>query len=199
MRNVEIVCNRSVAGVEFGASQSQLKANLLDAADTPATFRVNFDGELEWHLDGAIYRLRDDQFVEATFPDHGEQRYAPRIDGIAVLSVFDWLAGQPDVVNMARFRISQARGILEEEHHNVWGTNILKGRDGKYHAIYSRWPKSRSAKKTNSIRNQRRPLPKWPPLNWYAIFVATPVCTLRLGCYSPTPRHAAPPTIRCVG
>ncbi|MEM9418963.1 MAG: N-acetylgalactosamine 6-sulfate sulfatase, partial [Planctomycetota bacterium] len=35
------------------------------------------------------------------------------------------------------------RGVLEEEHYNVWGTNILKGRDGKYHAIYSRWPKSR--------------------------------------------------------
>ncbi|MEM0914917.1 MAG: glycoside hydrolase family protein [Planctomycetota bacterium] len=35
------------------------------------------------------------------------------------------------------------QGILDEEHHNVWGTNVLKGRDGKYHAIYSRWPKSR--------------------------------------------------------
>ncbi len=33
--------------------------------------------------------------------------------------------------------------IIEEENYNVWGTNILKGKDGKYHAIYSRWPKSR--------------------------------------------------------
>ncbi|WP_282136774.1 family 43 glycosylhydrolase [Seonamhaeicola maritimus] len=33
--------------------------------------------------------------------------------------------------------------IIEEEDYNVWGTNILKGNDGKYHAIYSRWPKSR--------------------------------------------------------
>lgn len=33
--------------------------------------------------------------------------------------------------------------IIEEEDYNVWGTNILKGKDGKYHAIYSRWPKSR--------------------------------------------------------
>ena len=122
MRNVEIVCNRSVAGVEFGASQARLKANLLDAADTPATFRVNFDGELEWHLDGAIYRLRNDQFVEATFLDHGEERYAARIDGVAVLSVFDWLAGQPDVVNMARFRISQARGIAYDYRNPATGS-----------------------------------------------------------------------------
>lgn len=33
--------------------------------------------------------------------------------------------------------------IIEEENYNVWGTNILKGKDGKYHAIYSRWLKSR--------------------------------------------------------
>ena len=33
--------------------------------------------------------------------------------------------------------------IIEEKDYNVWGTNILKGKDGKYHAIYSRWPKSR--------------------------------------------------------
>ncbi|GAF02896.1 hypothetical protein [Saccharicrinis fermentans] len=33
--------------------------------------------------------------------------------------------------------------IISEDDYNVWGTNILKGKDGKYHAIYSRWPKSR--------------------------------------------------------
>ena len=33
--------------------------------------------------------------------------------------------------------------IISEENYNVWGTNILKGKDGKYHAIYSRWPKKR--------------------------------------------------------
>ncbi len=33
--------------------------------------------------------------------------------------------------------------IIEEEEYNVWGTNIVKGKDGKYHAIYSRWLKSR--------------------------------------------------------
>lgn len=33
--------------------------------------------------------------------------------------------------------------IIQEADYNVWGTNILKGKDGKFHAIYSRWPKSR--------------------------------------------------------
>jgi len=33
--------------------------------------------------------------------------------------------------------------IISEENYNIWGTNIAKGKDGKYHAIYSRWPKSR--------------------------------------------------------
>ncbi|MEX0320880.1 MAG: family 43 glycosylhydrolase [Puniceicoccaceae bacterium] len=35
------------------------------------------------------------------------------------------------------------RNIISEKDYNIWGTNILKGKDGKYHAIYSRWPKSR--------------------------------------------------------
>lgn len=33
--------------------------------------------------------------------------------------------------------------IIQDKDYNIWGTNILKGKDGKYHAIYSRWPKSR--------------------------------------------------------
>ena len=33
--------------------------------------------------------------------------------------------------------------IIQEAEYNVWGTNILRGKDEKYHAIYSRWPKSR--------------------------------------------------------
>ncbi|BDD02289.1 glycoside hydrolase family protein [Persicobacter psychrovividus] len=35
------------------------------------------------------------------------------------------------------------KNIIEEEDYNVWGTNIIKGKDDKFHAIYSRWPKSR--------------------------------------------------------
>lgn len=31
--------------------------------------------------------------------------------------------------------------IIKEKNHYVWGTNIIKTEDGKYHAIYSRWPR----------------------------------------------------------
>lgn len=33
--------------------------------------------------------------------------------------------------------------VFDSEDYNIWGTNILKGGDGKYHAIYSRWLKTR--------------------------------------------------------
>lgn len=33
--------------------------------------------------------------------------------------------------------------VIEFDDYNIWGTNIVKGKDGKYHAIYSRWKKSR--------------------------------------------------------
>ncbi len=43
--------------------------------------------------------------------------------------------------------------IIKEEDYNVWGTNILKGKDGKYHAIYSRWPKSRGSSRFQAPPN----------------------------------------------
>ncbi|MFI3269846.1 MAG: glycoside hydrolase family protein [Rikenellaceae bacterium] len=33
--------------------------------------------------------------------------------------------------------------VISFEGYNNWGTNIIKGKDGKYHAIYSRWERSR--------------------------------------------------------
>ncbi len=53
-----------------------------------------------------------------------------------------WCAGQMDVADLLPERFEK-QNIIEEEDYNVWGTNILKGKDGKYHAIYSRWLKSR--------------------------------------------------------
>lgn len=35
------------------------------------------------------------------------------------------------------------KNIFEEKDFSVWGTNLLRGKDEKYHLIYSRWPKSR--------------------------------------------------------
>ncbi|TXE13899.1 sucrase [Seonamhaeicola algicola] len=47
-----------------------------------------------------------------------------------------------DFASMLPEKFNKAN-IIEEEDYNVWGTNIIKGKDGKYHAIYSRWPKTR--------------------------------------------------------
>ncbi len=33
--------------------------------------------------------------------------------------------------------------VIDFDGYNNWGTNIVKGKDGKYHAIYSRWERSR--------------------------------------------------------
>lgn len=54
---------------------------------------------------------------------------------ISAQSGFDFKELLPEEFNKSN--------IIEEEDYNVWGTNILKGKDGKYHAIYSRWLKSR--------------------------------------------------------
>lgn len=81
--------------------------------------RVSANGEVELLSNGAIFRLQRNCFVEATFPDHKEdpsypgvpRRYRAHIDGVAVLSVFDWLSEQPDTVDIARFRVNERLGI----------------------------------------------------------------------------------------
>ena len=47
-----------------------------------------------------------------------------------------------DFTKLLPEKLDKANSI-EENDYNVWGTNIVKGKDGKYHAIYSRWLKSR--------------------------------------------------------
>ncbi|MCP4460086.1 MAG: hypothetical protein GY816_18990, partial [Cytophagales bacterium] len=49
---------------------------------------------------------------------------------------------EPDFQKLLPKKLDKAN-IIQEEDYNVWGANILKGKDGKYHAIYSRWLKSR--------------------------------------------------------
>ncbi|MFI3320796.1 MAG: glycoside hydrolase family protein [Rikenellaceae bacterium] len=40
-------------------------------------------------------------------------------------------------------QIFDKANVISFEDYNNWGTNIVKGKDGKYHAIYSRWARSR--------------------------------------------------------
>ena len=51
-------------------------------------------------------------------------------------------AQQLDVAAMMPEKFDKENVISFDEYNN-WGTNILKGKDGKYHAIYSRWRRSR--------------------------------------------------------
>lgn len=92
-----------VDGVVFGAPEQEVRA-LLGEPEKAAT---NYTGETELLFGTAIFRFLQDRFVECTVPDRG--RFS--IDGVEVLSVFDWLAGRADVVDRARFRISLAHGI----------------------------------------------------------------------------------------
>ena len=78
----------------------------------------NYTGELEVLYGDAFYRFFDDRFVESTFP--ATHRF--NIDGIAVISVFDWLGGQPHSVDKARFRISRDHGIAFDYRDRAHGS-----------------------------------------------------------------------------
>jgi len=92
-----------VNGAVFGSSEKDL-SNLFGEPDKVAR---NYTGEVEMLFADTIYRCLNDRLVECTLPDRG--RYS--INGVDVLSVFDWLAGCDDAVDKARFRISLAEGI----------------------------------------------------------------------------------------
>ncbi|MBK1878949.1 hypothetical protein [Pelagicoccus mobilis] len=70
------------------------------------------------------------------------------IKSLSLLAATLWFSISPSVAQDFNFQEIlpehfDKANIIEEEDYNVWGTNILKGKDGKYHAIYSRWPKGR--------------------------------------------------------
>ena len=92
-----------VDGVVFGSSEEEL-SNLFGEPDKVAG---NYTGEVEILFADTIYRCLNDRLVECTLPDRG--RFS--INGLDVLSVFDWLAGCDDIVDKARFRISLSQGI----------------------------------------------------------------------------------------
>lgn len=117
-----IACNLSVNGIRFGASELHITSQLIVDPGVAFERRVSHSGEVELLIAGAIYRVLDGRFVEATFPDHGEASYQAHIDGVAVLAVFDWLGRQSGTVDLARFRISQRLGLAYDYRNPETGS-----------------------------------------------------------------------------
>jgi hypothetical protein len=101
--STHIVCHRSVNGLAFGISED----DLCEVLGRPEKAQRNYTGEVEYLYAGEIYRCFGGQLVECTIPDVG--RFT--IDGVSILSVFEWLEGCKGVVDKAKFRISTAHGI----------------------------------------------------------------------------------------
>lgn len=112
----------SVNGVAFGCCEQEV----LDRLGRPDKVVENYTGEVEILFGTTIFRCFRDRFVECTFPDQG--RFS--INGVEVLSVFDWLTGCADVVDKARFRISLDHGVAYDfrDRKNGSITVFEKGR-----------------------------------------------------------------------
>ena len=119
---------RSINGVSFGISREEMLALLGE----PSHFVQNPDGEVEFHYGGTIYRCFLNEFVECSFADQG----VVSVDGIPVLSIFEWLAERNDVVDKARFRISLAHGIAYDYRFPEHGSITVFGR-GRWDSLVS--------------------------------------------------------------
>ena len=128
-----IKTNHSVAGINFGSPEALVTRTLKATPFDRLERRVNANGEVELLHQGAIFRLQQNYFVEATFPDHssgeGESKhpdtpraYVAKIDGITVLRVFDWLAEQSGTVDIARFRVCERLGIAYDYRNPKTGS-----------------------------------------------------------------------------
>ena len=102
-RATDIHSHYCVDGMVFGCSEQ----DILERLGQPDKVAENYTGEVEILFGSTIYRCYHDRLVECTFPDRG--RFS--INGVAVLSIFDWRAGCSDVVDKAWFRISLDNGI----------------------------------------------------------------------------------------
>lgn len=117
-----IVSHRSVNGLAFGFSEKELRETL----GRPEKVQRNYTGEVEYLYGNEIYRCFEDQLVECTIPDVG--RFT--VNGVEVLSLFEWLAGCNDSIDRARFRISPSQGIAYDFRKPGHGsvTVFAKGR-----------------------------------------------------------------------
>lgn len=117
---VSVASLSQVNGLPFGASV----ADLVTLTGAPDEALHNYTGEFEIRYDECFYRFFEDRFVESTFPD--THRF--EIDGIVVLSVFDWLSGLSDTVDKAKFRISLDKGIAYDYRNPAQGSiTIFEG------------------------------------------------------------------------
>jgi hypothetical protein len=112
----------SVDDVPFGCTLAELQ-NLLGPPDKSAE---NYTGELELLYGNSIYRCFSNRFVEVTVPDEGRFR----VNGVMILSMFDWIGAQTDLVDRARFKISAAMGIAYDYRDPKHGSLTIfeKGR-----------------------------------------------------------------------
>ena len=117
-----IVSHRSVNSLAFGFSENEL----CEVLGRPEKVQRNYTGEVEYLYGDEIYRCFEDQLVECTIPDAG--RFT--VNGVEVLSLFEWLAGCTDSVDRARFRISPSHGIAYDFRDPSKGsiTVFAKGR-----------------------------------------------------------------------
>ncbi len=83
-------------------------------------------------------------------PKPTKMRHNLRTIGAVILSILCVGCGTQNQEPAAELDFTQLlpetfakANVIEYDDYNNWGTNIVKGKDGKYHAIYSRWPKSR--------------------------------------------------------
>lgn len=116
----------SVNGIPFGTSQGDLYPLLGE----PDQVQQNYTGELEMAYGNTIYRCLGGRLVECTFPDRG--RIA--VNGIEILSVFDWLASLDGVLDIARFRVCPSYGIAYDYRNPQQGSITVFER-GRWDAL----------------------------------------------------------------
>ncbi len=129
---VRIRVHASVNGLAFGTDTASLVAILGE----PERAEHNYTGELEMRYDDVIYRCEADRFVECTFPDGDVE-----VGGMRILSVYDWLRGCSDCLDLAKFRISLAQGIAYDNRDPRHGSITVFER-GRWDAlVLSRAPR----------------------------------------------------------
>jgi hypothetical protein len=118
-----------VESIPFGASVTDLHQYL----GPPDKAAENYTGELELLYDRSIYRCFQARFVECTVPDRGRFQ----INGALVLSMFDWLGAQTDVVDHARFKVSASMGIAYD-YRDAANGSLTIFEEGRWDALLAR-------------------------------------------------------------
>lgn len=123
----------------FGQTAAELQADVQELLKQEQVWWVKMRAYEYLTIACKLSFTKELEAMQASRTEEWEQKFVANT--IRLLEDLEYTY-EPDFTEILPKKYDKSK-IVQFDDYMIWGTNILKGKDGKYHAIYSRWPQSR--------------------------------------------------------